>query len=67
MRLEQAAGKRMVQVGFMRRFDPGYVELHDTDRLRGSGHSASRTLRPPQRRCSRHLDLRNDRSQRGFA
>ncbi len=28
VRLEQAAGKRMVQVGFMRRFDPGYVELH---------------------------------------
>jgi myo-inositol 2-dehydrogenase/D-chiro-inositol 1-dehydrogenase len=25
--LEQAAGVRMVQVGFMRRFDPGYVEL----------------------------------------
>ena len=27
LRLEQAAGSRMVQVGFMRRFDPGYVEL----------------------------------------
>jgi myo-inositol 2-dehydrogenase / D-chiro-inositol 1-dehydrogenase len=27
LRLEQAAGARMVQVGFMRRFDPGYVEL----------------------------------------
>jgi myo-inositol 2-dehydrogenase / D-chiro-inositol 1-dehydrogenase len=27
LRLEQAAGVRMVQVGFMRRFDPGYVEL----------------------------------------
>ena len=25
--LEQAAGARVVQVGFMRRFDPGYVEL----------------------------------------
>ena len=25
--LEQAEGVRMVQVGFMRRFDPGYVEL----------------------------------------
>ena len=27
LRLEEAAGARMVQVGFMRRFDPGYVEL----------------------------------------
>jgi myo-inositol 2-dehydrogenase/D-chiro-inositol 1-dehydrogenase len=27
LRLEEAAGVRMVQVGFMRRFDPGYVEL----------------------------------------
>jgi len=27
LRLEQAAGERIVQVGFMRRFDPGYVEL----------------------------------------
>jgi myo-inositol 2-dehydrogenase / D-chiro-inositol 1-dehydrogenase len=27
LHLEQAAGLRMVQVGFMRRFDPGYVEL----------------------------------------
>ena len=25
--LEQTAGARLVQVGFMRRFDPGYVEL----------------------------------------
>ncbi|MBV9491467.1 MAG: Gfo/Idh/MocA family oxidoreductase [Verrucomicrobia bacterium] len=27
LRMEQAAGVRMVQVGFMRRFDPGYAEL----------------------------------------
>jgi myo-inositol 2-dehydrogenase / D-chiro-inositol 1-dehydrogenase len=27
LRLEEAAGTRMVQVGFMRRFDPGYAEL----------------------------------------
>jgi myo-inositol 2-dehydrogenase/D-chiro-inositol 1-dehydrogenase len=27
LRLEQARGLRLVQVGFMRRFDPGYVEL----------------------------------------
>jgi myo-inositol 2-dehydrogenase/D-chiro-inositol 1-dehydrogenase len=27
LRLEQAGGLRLVQVGFMRRFDPGYVEL----------------------------------------
>jgi myo-inositol 2-dehydrogenase / D-chiro-inositol 1-dehydrogenase len=27
LRLEQATGSRKVQVGFMRRFDPGYVEL----------------------------------------
>jgi myo-inositol 2-dehydrogenase / D-chiro-inositol 1-dehydrogenase len=27
LRLEQAAGLRLVQVGFMRRFDSGYVEL----------------------------------------
>jgi myo-inositol 2-dehydrogenase/D-chiro-inositol 1-dehydrogenase len=27
LRLEQAAAVRMVQVGFMRRFDPGFVEL----------------------------------------
>ena len=27
LRLEQARGSRLVQVGFMRRFDPGYVEL----------------------------------------
>ena len=29
VRAEQAAGLRLVQVGFMRRFDPGYVELRD--------------------------------------
>ena len=29
LRLEQAAGLRFVQVGFMRRFDPGYIELRD--------------------------------------
>ena len=28
LRLEESAGVRLVQVGFMRRFDPGYVELH---------------------------------------
>ena len=28
LRLEQSAAMRLVQVGFMRRFDPGYVELH---------------------------------------
>ena len=27
LRLEEAAAMRLVQVGFMRRFDPGYVEL----------------------------------------
>lgn len=27
---EVAIGKRMIQVGFMRRFDPGYVEVKDT-------------------------------------
>ena len=29
LRLEQAVGLRLVQVGFMRRFDPGYVELRN--------------------------------------
>ena len=29
LRLEQTAGLRLVQVGFMRRFDPGYVELRN--------------------------------------
>lgn len=29
LRVEQAAGLRLVQVGFMRRFDPGYVELRN--------------------------------------
>jgi len=29
LRAEQAAGLRLVQVGFMRRFDPGYVELRN--------------------------------------
>ena len=28
LRLEESAAVRLVQVGFMRRFDPGYVELH---------------------------------------
>lgn len=27
MRAEMAAGRRLVQVGYMRRFDPGYVEM----------------------------------------
>ena len=27
LRAEEAAGKRLVQTGFMRRYDPGYVEL----------------------------------------
>ncbi len=29
LHLEQAAGLRLVQVGFMRRFDPGYAELRN--------------------------------------
>jgi myo-inositol 2-dehydrogenase/D-chiro-inositol 1-dehydrogenase len=29
LRLEKAAGERLVQVGFMRRFDPGYIELRN--------------------------------------
>ena len=29
LRLEQAASERTIQVGFMRRFDPGYVELRE--------------------------------------
>ncbi|MEO6472646.1 MAG: Gfo/Idh/MocA family oxidoreductase [Aeromicrobium sp.] len=34
---EIAAGRQYVQVGFMRRFDPGYVELRETLRSGGLG------------------------------
>src|SRR5215469_6479726 len=29
LRAEETAGTRLVQIGFMRRYDPGYVELRD--------------------------------------
>jgi myo-inositol 2-dehydrogenase / D-chiro-inositol 1-dehydrogenase len=56
-RLEQTAGSRTVQVGFMRRFDPGYVELRQKIAAGGHRRSNSRPLRSPQRRCAFRLEV----------
>lgn len=37
VRAEVALGRRLIQVGFMRRFDPGFVELRDLVRSGGLG------------------------------
>ncbi len=54
LRHEEAAGLRLVQVGFMRRFDPGYVELRKqiVSGIAGTpllAHCAHRNLRAPAR------------------
>ena len=55
---EAAVGRRLVQVGFMRRYDPGY----ERDEGSGSttarvGAAAARPLRPPQRRRAAELHV----------
>ena len=46
---EVAVGRRLVQVGFMRRFDPAFVELRDLVADGELGDVAGRPLRAPQR------------------
>jgi myo-inositol 2-dehydrogenase / D-chiro-inositol 1-dehydrogenase len=67
LRLEEAAGTRLVQVGFMRRFRPRVRRIAQQDRLWGSRRSPSSALRPPQRRCARQLDIRYRCAQLRFA
>ena len=43
------AGSRLVQLGFMRRFDPAYVALREAVVGGGIGDRPGRPLRPPQR------------------
>lgn len=57
---EEAAGERLVQVGFMRRFDPGYLEIKEVLQSGKFGkpllvHCKSRTpVTPPQHTTRMH-------------
>ena len=58
---ETALGRRLVQVGFMRRFDPGYLEMRSALVARRARRAAPHALRPSQRERSalvrfRHAD-----------
>ena len=48
---EAAAGRRLVQVGFMRRFDPGYGRQARARRGRASATRCSSTARTATRSC----------------
>ena len=45
---EKALGKQLIQVGFMRRFDPEYGALEEVDRRRQPGQAADGALHPSQ-------------------
>ena len=45
---EMASGKQLVQVGFMRRYDPGYGQLKKAIELRQVRSAAHAALRSPQ-------------------
>ena len=49
---EKALGRRLVTVGYMRRFDPGYVEMKRRLGRGRAGRGFGHALRPPQRRCA---------------
>ena len=46
---EVAGGRRLVSLGFMRRFDPGYGAIKEGLENGGVGRRARRPLRAPQR------------------
>ena len=48
MDAEVAAGRRLVQVGFMRRYDAGYLAMKAAARRRRPGRAAADALRAPQ-------------------
>ena len=67
LHLEESAALRLVQVGFMRRFDPGYVELRGRIAAGEVGtpvlaHCVHRNVDVPE-----SLDLGNNGGQRRFA
>ncbi len=56
MEAEQRAGKRLVTVGFMRRFDPSYQEMKqllDAGEIGEALMSTTRTATRQCRRCTR--------------
>ena len=55
---ESAAGRRLVSVGFMRRFDPGYGELKSRVERRRSRRAADDALHTPQRQSRRRSPRR---------
>jgi myo-inositol 2-dehydrogenase/D-chiro-inositol 1-dehydrogenase len=69
LRLEQAAKERIVQVGFMRRFDPGYVELRHRIaagevalpcwRIASIATSMCPPVGPPKQRCLARLRMKS--------
>ena len=57
---EAALGRRLVTVGFMRRYDPGYVDLKAQARRRRDRPAGDRPLRAPQPERPRVLRQRDD-------
>ena len=55
---ERAAGRRLVSVGFMRRFDPGYVDLKARLDAGGSARRCWCTARTATRSCTRSSTAR---------
>ena len=61
---EAALGRRLVTVGFMRRFDPEYAAAPGRDHLRGARPVAAPAQHPPQPLgAQRRLPLRDDRAR----
>ena len=56
----ESAGARLVTVGFMRRFDPGYVDLKSAPGRGRDRRAAADALRAPQRQRPRLLRLGDD-------
>ena len=59
---ERAPGRRLVQVGFMRRYDAAYRALKAVVASRRARAAAARALRAPQPDLPPTLQLRDDRS-----
>ncbi|CAM5644722.1 Dehydrogenase OS=Streptomyces alboniger OX=132473 GN=CP975_29400 PE=3 SV=1 [Streptomyces alboniger] len=59
---ERARGRRLVQVGFMRRFDAGYRQMKEVLRLRSLGTPLDRPLRAPQPHRPGGVHLRHGRA-----
>ena len=57
LRAKEAAGKRLVQTGFMRRYDRGYVELRARVASGEIGCTAAGALRASQRKRAATMDV----------